>query len=235
VRCREGSGAATRERRQGLYYNGNVMKPKPVQLTSAEYLDWESKSPVKHEYVDGEIYAMYGATRRHNLIASNLIERARAAGRRRGCQVFGSDMKVHVEARNSFYYPDLSVCCDPSDRHEFFLVRPCFIVEILSPSTAAIDRREKRVSYSTLTSLREYAIVDQRRMRVELYRRESDDRQGKAAWRGYLLSMPDDVVESSCLNLRLSLMEIYEGVELPSGIAEPDPPEYAVEVELSEA
>ncbi len=157
------------------------MKPKPAQLSSAEYIDWESKSPFKHEYVDGEIYAMSGATRRHNLIASNLVEHARAAGRRRGCQIFGSDMKVHVEARNSFYYPDLSVCCDPSDRHELYLVRPCFIVEIVSPSTAAIDRREKRVSYSTLASLREYAIVDQDRMRVELYRRESEDRRGSAA------------------------------------------------------
>lgn len=210
------------------------MKPKPAQLSSAEYIDWESKSPFKHEYVDGEIYAMSGATCRHNLIASNLVEHARAAGRRRGCQIFGSGMKVHVEAHNSFYYPDLSVCCDPSDRHELYLVRPCFIVEIVSPSTAAIDRREKRVSYSTLASLREYAIVDQDRMRVELYRRESEDRRGSAAWRGYLLSEPDDLAESSCLSMRLSLTEIYEGVELPSGVAEPEPSEYAAELAPSE-
>lgn len=209
-----------------------AMKPKPAQLNSAEYLDWESRSPFKHEYVDGEIYAMSGAKRRHNLIASNLIQHARSAARGSECQVFGSDMKVHVEARNSFYYPDLSVCCDPSDRHELYLVRPCFIVEILSPSTAAIDRREKRVSYSTLASLREYAIVDQDRMRVELYRRESEDRGG-AAWRGYLVSETDDVVESSCLRMRLSLSQVYEDVELPSGIAELDPPEYAAELALN--
>ncbi len=211
------------------------MKTRPVQLSAAEYLDWESKSKFKHEYVDGELYAMSGATRRHNLIASNLVSHTRAASRRRGCQVFGSDMKVHIEARNSFYYPDLSVCCDPNDRHELYLVRPCFIVEILSPSTAAIDRREKRVSYSSLASLLEYAIVNQDRMRVELYRRESEDRQGSAAWRGYLLSELDDVVESSCLSMRLSLTEIYEGVELPSGVAEPEPPEYASELAPSEA
>jgi Uma2 family endonuclease len=210
------------------------MKLKPAQLSSAEYLDWESRSRLKHEYVDGELYAMSGATRRHNLIASNLVEHARAAGRLRGCQVFGSDMKVHVEARNCFYYPDLSVCCDPSDRHELYLVRPCFIVEILSPSTAAIDRREKRVSYSTLESLREYAIVDQDRTRVEVYRRETDDRRGTSTWRGCLLSEPDDVLESSCLAMRLSLTEIYEGVELPSGVSEPEPPEYAAEPALDE-
>ena len=206
------------------------MKPKSAQLSAAEYLERESRSRFKHEYVDGEIYAMSGATRRHNLIASNLIRHAGAAADRGKCQVFGSDMKVHVEARNSFYYPDLSVCCDPRDRHELYLVRPCFIVEILSPSTAAIDRREKRVSYSTLASLSEYAIVNQDSMRVELYRRESPDRQGSTAWRGYLLSEPDDIVESSCLAMRLSLTEIYDGVELPSGVAEPEPPEYAAEL-----
>jgi Uma2 family endonuclease len=201
------------------------MRSKPAPLSPAEYLDREEHSPTKSEYVNGEIYAMSGAKRAHNLIASNLIYRARAAatGRRSGCQVFGSDMKVYVETHNSFYYPDLSVCCDPGDRHDFFIARPCFIVEVLSPSTALIDRREKRASYTTLKSLREYAIVDQHRMYVELYRRES------GGWRGYLLSQQDDFVESSYLDLRLSLQEIYEGVELPPpAIGEPEPPEYEV-------
>src|SRR5580700_6843836 len=106
-----------------------VVEPKPALLSPAEYLEREEKNPVKCEYVDGEVYAMSGAKRRHNLIASNLVHRAReAANSREGCQVFGSDMKVYVETYNSFYYPDLSVCCDRSDRNELFLVRPCFIV-----------------------------------------------------------------------------------------------------------
>ncbi len=199
------------------------MEPKPARLSPAEYLEREEKNPVKCEYVDGEVYAMSGAKRRHNLIASNLVRRAReAADSRAGCQVFGSDMKVYVETFNSFYYPDLSVCCDGSDRNELFLVRPCFIVEVSSPSTANIDRREKRRSYTTLESLREYAIVDQDRMRVELYRRDS------SGWRGYILDQSDDVVESSCLGLRVDLPRIYERVELPPpGLAEPEPPEYA--------
>ena len=127
------------------------MRPKPAPLSPTEYLDREEKSPVKSEYVNGEIYTMSGAKRAHNLIASNLVYRARGAaiGRHSGCQVFGSDMKVYVEAHSSFYYPDLSVCCDPSDRHDRFVARPCFIVEVLSPSTALIDRREKRASYTT--------------------------------------------------------------------------------------
>jgi Uma2 family endonuclease len=198
------------------------MQPKPAPLSPSEYLDREEKSPVKCEYVNGEIYAMSGAKRRHNLISANLVYLARGAGRSRGCQVFGSDMKIYVETHNSFYYPDLSVCCDPSDRSELFLIRPCFIVEVLSPSTALIDRREKRASYTTLESLREYVMVDQDRMHVELYRRES------SGWRGYLLNQLDDVVESSCLGLRLSLQQIYEGVELPPpGTAESEAPDYA--------
>jgi Uma2 family endonuclease len=200
------------------------MKPKPALLTPSEYLEQEGRSPIKCEYVDGEVYAMSGAKRQHNLIAANLVYRARGASAtgRKECQVFGSDMKVYVETHNSFYYPDLSVCCDGSDRNELFLVRPCFIIEVSSPSTASIDRREKRAAYTTLESLREYAIVDQSRMRVELYRRES------SGWRGYILDQADDVVESSCLELRLDLRQIYEGVDLlPPGVAEPEPPEYA--------
>ena len=124
---------------------------------------------------------------------------------RKECQVFGSDMKVYVETHNSFYYPDLSVCCDRSDRHELFLTRPCFIAEVLSPSTASIDRREKRASYATLESLREYLIVDQDRLRVELYRREG------SGWQGYVLNQ---------------LQQIYEGVEFSQSVSESETPEY---------
>lgn len=199
------------------------MKPKAAPLSPDAYLEWESKMPTKHEYVDGEIHAMSGASRRHNLIATNLIYHAKVAAEGRGgCQVFGADMKTRVELRNCFYYPDLSVCCDPSDRHELYLVRPCFLVEILSPATAAIDRREKRVAYATLASLREYVIVDQNRMRVESYRRAA------SGWRGYLLDRPEDLIESSCLEMRLPLERVYLEVEFPD-IAEPEPPEYGAE------
>ena len=199
------------------------MKPKPLQLSAAQYLEWEARSRVKHEYVDGEVYATSGASRRHNLLVTNLLRRAaNAAAEHRNCQVFGSDMRVHVEARNSFYYPDVSACCDPHDRDELYVKNPCLIIEVLSPSTASVDRREKRTSYATLISLREYIIVEQDRMRVELYRRES------RGWQGYILSQSDDFVELSCLVLRLTLSEIYEGIEFPSGVAEPEPEEYAV-------
>lgn len=192
------------------------MHAKPEPMSPEQYLEREGKNPLKHEYVDGELHAMAGATRRHNLIVSNLLYHARHAARAGNrCQVFGSDMKVRVPSRNSFYYPDLSTCCDPTDREELFLAHPCFIVEVASPSTAGIDRREKRVSYATLQSLEEYAVVDQDRLRVEVHQRED------GRWRSYLLNAPDDVLESSCLKLALTLEDIYEGVSLPPEVTEP--------------
>lgn len=197
---------------------------KAHQYTADEYLDLEQRSSIKHEFVDGEIYVMSGASRRHNLLTTNLIRHAaNAAAGRKGCQVFGSDMKVHVEARNSFYYPDVSATCDPEDRGELYLTRPCFIIEVLSPSTASVDRREKRLAYATLKSLREYVIVDQDRMRIDVYPGAG------SPWASRMLDQPQDVLELSCLGLRLALQDIYAGVELPApGVAESEVPEYGV-------
>ncbi len=200
-----------------------AMPSRLVPISIEDYLAFEERSPLRHEYVDGRIYAMTGAKRRHNLIVARLLYRARgAADARPPCQVFANDMKLYVQLRNSIYYPDIVACCDPDDREEIYVIRPCFIVEVLSPSTAGIDRREKRMSYETLPSLQEYLIVSQDRMRVELYQRE------EAGWQGYLLQQPDDVIWSSCLQLRMTLAELYADVELaPPGVAEEEPPEYA--------
>ena len=198
------------------------MHPQRVSISISEYLASESISARKHEYVDGETYAMSGASLRHNQIASNIQGRAwHAAQRTDSCLVFGSDMKLFVETRNSVYYPDLTVSCDPADRNDQYLARPCFIVEVLSPSTASIDRREKRTSYETLPSLREYVIVDQDRMRVQVYSRHA------GVWLVRLLSQPDDTVVASCLNLTMTLEQIYDGVQFPPpGVAEEEAPEY---------
>lgn len=200
------------------------MPSKLTPISIEDYLAFEEKTPLRHEYVDGHIHAMSGAKRQHNLIVTRLAQRARSAADSRGpCQVFTSAMKLYVRTRNSIYYPDIVASCDPADREELYVTRPCFIVEVLSHSTASIDRREKRMSYETLPSLQEYVIVSQDRMRVELYQRE------EAGWQGYLLQQPDDIVWSSCLGLRVTLADIYVDVELaPPGVAEEDPTEYVV-------
>jgi Uma2 family endonuclease len=186
----------------------------PCPLGPADYLAREDLGPARHEYVDGELHAMSGGRRAHNLIAANLLARAWGAARQvPGCQVFGSDMKVHVPAHNCFYYPDLSVCCDPLDRHELFLSSPCFIVEVLSRATALIDSWEKRSRYATLPSLHEYVIVDSERMQAEIHRRE------EGHWQASVLDQPEHIVEASCLELRLSLRQIYEGVNFEQAAA----------------
>lgn len=200
------------------------MQKEACKTSVAEYLDREERSPVRHEYVDGEVHAMVGASRRHNLLVTKLLKHAAiAADRKEGCEVFSGSMKVHVAARNSFYYPDLSVCCDPQDREELYLTRPCLLIEVLSPSTAGVDRREKRLSYATLQSLCEYVIVEQDRMRVTVYP------SAGGPWLVRILNEPEDTLELSCLDLRLTLREIYAGVDLPApGTLEPEAPAYEV-------
>ena len=150
--------------------------PQPL-LSVDEYLEGELTSEVRHEYVAGVAYAMVGTSRRHNRIAGNLLTHLRAAARGSPCQVFMSDLKVRVPTADAFYYPDIAVTCDPGDDQEYYLERPCLIVEVLSPHTEAIDRREKLQAYRTLPSLQAYLLVSQEVPQVEIY-----ERGGNGAW-----------------------------------------------------
>jgi Uma2 family endonuclease len=141
-------------------------------LTVQEYLEFEEKSDVKHEYVAGRIFVMAGATEGHNLIVVNVTSSIRPHLRGSGCRVYTADMKVRIELADTFYYPDVMVTCEPFALKSVFKSNPCLIVEVLSPSTENTDRREKLSVYRQLESLREYAIVYQDRMRVELYRKD---------------------------------------------------------------
>ena len=187
------------------------MEKRVPRVSAAEYLEQESRSAIRHEYLDGETFPMPARSQRHNLIVSNLLAKAQGAGSVRWdgcCQVFGSDMRVRVENRNCFYYPDMSVCADPHHRTELYISQPCLVVEVLSPSTAVADRREKRLHYATIPSLLEYIVVDQDRMRVHVFPRDSADYVVKT------LNDPQDTLQFACLDLQLSLREIYRGVDL---------------------
>lgn len=142
-------------------------------ISVEDYLAGELQSDVRHEYLAGEVVAMVGASDRHGLIATALAAALYPHARQRGCQLFVADMKVRIDdARESFfYYPDLLLSCDPTDRESpYYRRRPCLIVEIASASTARIDRREKRLAYRLIPGLREYLIVEQDARRVELDR-----------------------------------------------------------------
>ncbi|AHE96949.1 Uma2 family endonuclease [Thioalkalivibrio paradoxus] len=151
----------------------------PAQHTAVsvdDYLAGELESEVRHEYVAGQVYATVGASDRHGLLVNALAFALTPAARKARCQLFTSDMKIHLEIgkQDVFYYPDLLVSCDPDDRATYYRERPCLIVEVLSDSTERLDRREKMLAYQTIASLQEYVLVAQDVRRVEVYRRTDD-------------------------------------------------------------
>jgi Uma2 family endonuclease len=172
-------------------------------LTIEEYLDGEKVGDVRHEYVAGAVYAMAGASGLHNLLALALAADLRQHLRGSACRTFMSDMKVRV--RDAFYYPDLVVVCGPVDAGAYYQTAPTLIVEILSESTEARDRLEKRLAYQSLESLKEYVLVTQDKMRIEVYRRVGD------GWQIETYSYGDRVRFAS-LDFEAEIEQLYEDV-----------------------
>lgn len=179
-----------------------------IPLDSDEYLAQERLSDRKHEYVAGQVYAMVGTTDRHNLIAGNLYMALRAKLRGGSCRVFMSDVKVEVEAANTFYYPDLFVTCDARDQDAYVKRYPCLVIEVLSSSTEGIDRREKLLNYRRLDSLREYVLVASDMRRIEVYRRVEE-----GGWTVDTLGT-SEVVEFNSVGISLPVAEVYADVTL---------------------
>jgi Uma2 family endonuclease len=146
-------------------------------ITPEEYLALERSSEIKHEYADGEIFAMSGGTRAHSLVAGNVLAEVRAALSERDCEVHGSDLRIKIPATGRYVYPDTSVVCGPpqfEDAEEDTLLNPKVIVEVLSKSTEPYDRGDKFENYQSLASLREYVLLSQKKVRVEHYSRQPD-------------------------------------------------------------
>ncbi|RYM33232.1 Uma2 family endonuclease [Meiothermus sp. PNK-Is4] len=177
-----------------------------ARLSFEEYLALEERVPRKHELVDGVMYAMAGASDRHNRIVVNLVLALGPAARQRGCALYASDMKLRV-GRDTSYYPDLMVLCQP-DAGEYYKERPCLVIEVLSASTEATDRREKLAHYRRIPSLEAYLLVDSRVRRAEGYYRQGEQ------WL-YAEAVGAGEVRVPCLEVKLGLEEIYQGLDLP--------------------
>jgi Uma2 family endonuclease len=185
-----------------------VRSDRPMSLE--EYFAFEAASPVRHEYVDGEIYAMSGVTRSHSRIVMNVGARLWAAARGGPCRVHQSEVKVQVG--RIFYYPDVIVACGAEPDDERVEDAPCLLVEVISPSTEMIDRREKLFVYKGIASLAAYLIVDRDRRHVERWWRDAE-----GGWRRTALEGSGAIpLPCPARGLSLTLDEIYEGVELPS-------------------
>ncbi len=130
-------------------------------ITEEEYLEGEQHSEVKHEYYDGQVYAMAGASDGHELVAGNVFAALLAHLRGKGCRVFKSDMKLRLRFREKplHYYPDVMVACDPADAHPLYRERPKLLVEVLS-SDWNKDIVEKGAIYPRIATLEEYVVID---------------------------------------------------------------------------
>jgi Uma2 family endonuclease len=178
-----------------------------------DYLAGEETSEIKHEYVGGVVYAMAGASKEHNLIALNIYAALRHGLRGGPCRAFVSDIKVRLEALHDevFYYPDVMVACDPRDTHRLFACYPRILVEVSSPSTERLDRREKRWAYQNIETLEEYLIVSQERLEATVFRRAEN-------WVPEVFTGQDETVSLKSIGLALPLSTIYEGVtSAPAG------------------
>ena len=175
-------------------------------ITVEEYLEGEKDSPVKHEYVHGRVFALAGTSDVHNRIGINLVVGLDAASTKKGCQLFTADLKLSIFGER-YYYPDLMVTCEP-EADPYIKEKPCLIVEILSRSTASMDRREKVNAYLSLPSLQSYVLVDSQMKRVDAFTRTP------AGWREEQWQGSGDV-PFACLDTSLSFEAIYRGLELP--------------------
>jgi Uma2 family endonuclease len=189
-------------------------------LTVADYLAGEYLPGPRHEYVNGEIFVMAGASKAHGTISGNLFLLLRSHLRGKPCRTWQSDMKVQVLAANSYYYPDVVVTCAAEDLRadspQNFVSEPTVVVEVLSASTEKLDRREKWFAYRQLSSLQEYMLVDQERQWVEVFRRHEGGWMQDIAPAGESITLPS-------VGLTLALNDIYED----SGV-----PEFSVEAAL---
>lgn len=193
----------------GLEYEPGPSE-KPLLMTFEEYMTFEERSPLRHEYVNGSVHAMTGASLAHNAIAVALVVALESHLGSGPCKVFalGAKLEIRSDSDEIVYYPDLMVACRPEDWTDNAVRNPKLVMEILSPSTQHVDRREKAMTYGRVASIEEYVLVAQTPHRVIVHRR---DRR----WRPVIYCGPDSSVELRSIGLSLPLAGIYTGT--PTG------------------
>lgn len=179
-------------------------------ISPEEYLARERTAEYKSEYLHGEIFAMSGASRKHNLITVNISAQLNPQLRGKPCEAYISDMRVKVRASGLYTYPDVVVVCgEPQfeDAHIDTLLNPTLLIEVLSPSTERYDRIAKTAYYRTLESLKEHLLVSQDELRLEQYVRQPDD-----TWVLIEHASTDNVIALKSISCSLALRDVYEKV-----------------------
>jgi Uma2 family endonuclease len=189
------------------------------RMTEDDYLRMEEGANTKHEFRNGKIIDMAGATPAHVGIATNLAIEIGVRLKGKSCRIYGTDLRVRVNKSGSYCYPDLTVVCGPLEYarpdQQMTIVNPRIVIEVTSPSTEAIDRGGKFTDYRRIDSLEEYFLVSQERAEVETFYRQPD-----GVWAiGPTVVGQDQSVKFRSLGIEISLSEIYAGIELPTAQA----------------
>ncbi len=188
-----------------------MIEPATKLYTSEEYLALERESFEKHEYYKGEIFAMAGAGFNHNRLQKNFIIEVGSFLKGKSCDIFGSDLRIHVPATTFYTYPDAAIVCgklESYDENFDIALNPIVIVEVLSPSTKSYDRGEKFMLYRSIKTLQEYILIDSLSVKVEHHTKQSNN-----TWLLQEFSLMEDVLFISSIHYSFALSELYEGVE----------------------
>jgi Uma2 family endonuclease len=178
-----------------------------VIMTAEEYLTWEPTQEGRYEYWDGEVVAMSGGTRNHNRVSGDFFRLLADALVDRPCEVYIVDIKVQVEPGQKYFYPDVVVTCDQRDDDPQLVKFPCLIVEVLSPSTEALDRGAKFAKYRQFSTLQEYVLVQVDQPMVEVFRRNEQDQ--------WVLSeyAVDDRLQLKSVDVEMAIADLYRQVK----------------------
>ena len=180
----------------------------PARVSWEEYQQLDTASPVRLEYVNGQIYAMAGSSRSHNRISGNVFARLHSALRGKKCEPFTTDMKLRVQLglEEFGYYPDVMVVCDKKDRHEHYCVSPTVLFEVLSKSTRRTDQGEKLKAYQQIESLEVYVMIEQATQRAYIHRRSNN-------WWPEIIEGADAMLTLDEIEVRLPFADIYDRVD----------------------
>ena len=198
-----------------------------IRLTPEEYIAFEREALptaeiIRHEYINGELIGMSGASREHNLITGNIFGELHIQLRGSECETYANEMRVSTPSTTSYFYPDVVVVCEePRFEDDVFdtLLNPIILVEVLSPSTQVYDRREKFAHYRHLPSLQEYVLVAQDQVRVEHYRRQETQRTALATGKDWIFTdfqELEEILPLPSIHCELPLREIYERITFPN-------------------
>lgn len=181
-----------------------ALQPDHRRISAEDYLQYELSTDVKHQLIDGEIFAMGGASENHNLLAGNIFGEFKNRLKGRPCRIFMADMKLRVA--KDFLYPDVMVVCQEDKENDYYKTSPTVIVEVLSKSTRKFDQTQKRLRCQQLPTLEEYVLVEQDKGEIQVFSR-------KDGWQSFYYYLGDQIPFHS-LNITVPVEALYDQVDI---------------------